>query len=50
MKRSLKISVEVVSVAEAKKVPVEVIREPVGKSVLKISGMHQNVLVSIQSF
>jgi hypothetical protein len=33
------------SVAEAKKVPVEVVREPVRKS-----GTHQNVLVLFQSF
>ena len=32
------------SVAEAKKVPVEVVREPVGKTVLKNSGTQQNVL------
>jgi precorrin isomerase len=40
------------SVAEAKKVPVdlEVVREPVRKSVLKNSGTHQNVLVLFQSF
>ena len=33
------------SVAEAKKVPVEVVREPRGKTVLKNSGTHQNLLV-----
>ena len=38
------------SVAEAKKGPVEVVREPVRKSVLKNSGTHQNVLVLFQSF
>ena len=38
------------SVAEAKKVPVEVVREPVRKSVSKNSGTHQNVLVLFQSF
>jgi hypothetical protein len=31
------------SVAEAKKVPVEVVREPGGKTVLKNSGTNQNV-------
>ncbi len=30
--------------------PVEVVREPVGKTVLKNSGTHQNVLVLFQSF
>jgi hypothetical protein len=38
------------SVAEAKKVPVEVVREPAGKIVLKNSGTNQNVLVLFQSF
>ncbi len=38
------------SLAEAKKVPVEVVIEPVRKSVLKNSGTHQNVLVLFQSF
>ena len=38
------------SVAEAKKVPVEVVREPVGKTVLKNSGTNQNVLVLFQNF
>jgi hypothetical protein len=38
------------SVAEAKKGPVEVVREPGGKTVLKNSGTHQNVLVLFQSF
>jgi hypothetical protein len=38
------------SVAEAKKVPVAVVREPVGKTVLKNSGTNQNVLVSFQNF
>ncbi len=33
------------SVAEAKKVTVEVVREPVGKTVLKSSGTIHNVLV-----
>ncbi len=37
------------SVVEAKKGPVEVVREPVGKTVLKNSGTHQNVLVLFQS-
>jgi hypothetical protein len=31
-------------------VPVEVIREPVGKTVLKNSGTHQKVLILFQSF
>jgi hypothetical protein len=31
------------SVAEAKKVPVEVVREPIGKIVLTNSGTNQNV-------
>jgi hypothetical protein len=31
------------NVAEAKKVPVEVVREPVGKTVLKNSGTNQNI-------
>jgi hypothetical protein len=31
-------------------VPVEVVKEPVGKTVLKNSGTHQNVLVLFQSF
>ena len=35
---------------EAKKVPVEVVREPVGKTVLQNSGTHQNVLVLFQIF
>ncbi len=30
--------------------PVEVVRVPVGKTVLKNSGTHQNVLVLFQSF
>jgi hypothetical protein len=38
------------SVAEAKKMPVEVVREPVGKTVLKNSGTDQNVLILFQSF
>jgi hypothetical protein len=38
------------SVAQAKKVPVEVVREPVGKTVLKNSGTKQNVLVLFQNF
>jgi hypothetical protein len=38
------------SVVGAKKVPIEVIREPVGKTVYKNSGTHQNVLVLFQSF
>ncbi len=38
------------SVAEAKKVPVEVVRESVRKSVLKNSGTHQNVLVLYKVF
>ncbi len=38
------------SVAEAKKVPVEVVREPVAKFVFTNSGTHQNVLVLFQSF
>ena len=37
------------SVAEAKKVPVEVVREPAGKTVLKNSGTNQNVLVLFQN-
>ncbi len=36
------------SVAEAKKVPV--VREPVGKTVLKNSGTNQNILVLFQNF
>jgi hypothetical protein len=31
-------------------VPVEVVREPAGKKVLKNSGTNQNVLVLLQSF
>jgi hypothetical protein len=31
-------------------VPVEVVREPVGKTVLKNSGTNQNVLVLFQNF
>jgi hypothetical protein len=31
-------------------VPVEVVREPAGKIVLKTSGTNQNVLVLFQSF
>jgi hypothetical protein len=38
------------SVAEGKKVPVEVVGEPVGKTVLKNSGTNQNVLVLFQNF
>jgi hypothetical protein len=38
------------SEAEAKKVPVEVVREPAGKTVLKNSGTNQNVLVLFQNF
>jgi hypothetical protein len=38
------------NVAEAKKVPVEVVREPVGKTALKNSGTNQNVLVLFQNF
>jgi hypothetical protein len=38
------------SVAEAKKGPAEFVREPVGKTVVKNSGTHQNVLVLFQSF
>ena len=38
------------SVAEAKKVPVDVVREPVGKTVLNNSGTNQNVLVLFQIF
>ena len=38
------------SVAEAKKGPAEFVREPVGKTVLKNSGTHQNVLALFQSF
>ncbi len=38
------------SVAEAKKVPVEVVRKPVGKTVLKNSGTNQNVLVLFLNF
>ncbi len=38
------------SVAEAKKVPVEVVRKPVGKTVLKNSGTNQNVLVLFPNF
>jgi hypothetical protein len=38
------------SVAEATKVPVEVVREPAGKIVLTNSGTNQNVLVLFQSF
>jgi CxxC motif-containing protein len=38
------------SVADAKKVLVEVIREPEGKTVLKNSGTNQNVLVMFQNF
>jgi len=37
------------SVAEAMKVLVEVVREPVGKTVLKNSGTNQNVLVLFQN-
>jgi hypothetical protein len=33
------------SVSEVKKVPIEVVREPVGNIVLNNSGTHQNVLV-----
>ncbi len=36
--------------AEAKNESVEVVREPVGKNVLKNSGTHHNVLVLFQSF
>ncbi len=54
LKRSLRMSIEAVRVwqrpKEAKKVLVEVVREPVGKTVLKNSGTHQNVLVLFQSF
>jgi hypothetical protein len=35
---------------EAKKVPVEDVREPVGKTVSKNSGTNQNVLVLFQNF
>ncbi len=38
------------SVAEAKKVTVEAVREPAGKIVLTNSGTNQNVLVLFQSF
>ncbi len=38
------------SVAEARKGPVEVVRKPVRKSVLKNSGTHQNILVLFRSF
>ena len=38
------------SVAEVKKMPIEVVREPVGKTVLKNSGTNQNVLVLFQNF
>jgi hypothetical protein len=38
------------SVAEAKKVPVEVVKEPAGKIVLKNSRTNQNVLFLFQSF
>ncbi len=38
------------SVAEAMKVLVEVVKEPVGKTVLKNSGTNQNVLVLFQNF
>jgi hypothetical protein len=38
------------SVAEAKKVPVEVVREPVAKTVFLNSGTNQNVLVLFQNF
>jgi hypothetical protein len=37
-------------VAEPKKVPVEVVREPAGKIVLKNSGTNKNILVLFQSF
>jgi hypothetical protein len=37
-------------VSEAKKVPVEVVREPGGKTVFKNSGTNQNVLVLFQNF
>ncbi len=48
LKKSLRMSIE--RVAEAKKMPVEVVREPVGKTVLKNSGTDQNVLVLFQKF
>jgi hypothetical protein len=38
------------SVVEAQKVPVEVVREPVGKTVLKNSGTNQNDSVLFQNF